>query len=81
MEVDQSVLSKAFTWLAGQQTAQGSFTEPGRVLHTQLQGGLDGPVSLTAYVLVTLLEDKTVRLVLKTNTVAALFGKLYGKSQ
>ncbi|XP_063079986.1 CD109 antigen-like [Engraulis encrasicolus] len=62
MEVDQSVLSKAFTWLAGQQTAQGSFTEPGRVLHTQLQRGLDGPVSLTAYVLVTLLEDKTVRL-------------------
>ncbi|KAL2099143.1 hypothetical protein ACEWY4_005623 [Coilia grayii] len=59
MEIDQSMLSKAFTWLADQQTPKGSFTEPGRVLHTQLQGGLDGPVSLTAYVLVTLLEDKT----------------------
>ena len=58
MQIDQSMLSKAFTWLADQQTPEGSFLEPGRVLHTQLQGGLDGPVSLTAYVLMTLSEDK-----------------------
>lgn len=58
MQIDQSVLSKAFSWLAMQQTPDGSFTEPGRVIHTELQGGLDGPVSLTAYVLITLLEDQ-----------------------
>ncbi|XP_062379555.1 CD109 antigen-like [Sardina pilchardus] len=58
MRIDQSILSKAFSWLAEQQTPDGSFTEPGRVVHTELQGGLDDPVSLTAYVLITLLEDQ-----------------------
>lgn len=44
-------------WLSAQQDPSGKFTETGRVIHTELQGGLDGPVSLTAYVLMALLED------------------------
>ncbi|XP_048084493.1 CD109 antigen-like [Alosa alosa] len=56
MQIDQSMLSKALSWLAEQQTPDGSFTEPGRVIHTELQGG--DQVSLTAYVLITLLEDQ-----------------------
>ncbi|XP_076155900.1 CD109 antigen-like [Alosa pseudoharengus] len=58
MQIDQSMLSKALSWLAEQQTPDGSFTEPGRVIHTELQGGLGDQVSLTAYVLITLLEDQ-----------------------
>ncbi|XP_024258878.1 CD109 antigen isoform X1 [Oncorhynchus tshawytscha] len=58
MQIDQSVLTKAMGWLVQQQGSQGEFIEMGRVIHTELQGGLDGPVSLTSYVLVTLLEDQ-----------------------
>ncbi|KAK7151233.1 hypothetical protein R3I93_012237 [Phoxinus phoxinus] len=44
-------------WLSVHQDPDGSFRESGQVIHTELQGGLDGPVSLTAYVLIALLED------------------------
>ncbi|KAM6972916.1 CD109 antigen-like [Aplochiton taeniatus] len=60
IQVDQSVMSTAMVWLVGHQGPQGSFTEPGRIVHTELQGGLeDSTVALTAYVLMTLLEDTT----------------------
>uniref|UniRef100_A0A7N6ADL5 CD109 molecule n=1 Tax=Anabas testudineus TaxID=64144 RepID=A0A7N6ADL5_ANATE len=52
ISIDAVVLHKASAWLAAQQGAEGNFVEPGRVIHTELQGGLDGPVSLTAYVLI-----------------------------
>uniref|UniRef100_A0A667Y8V4 CD109 molecule n=1 Tax=Myripristis murdjan TaxID=586833 RepID=A0A667Y8V4_9TELE len=50
--IQQEVVQRAAAWLAAQQGADGSFEEPGRVIHTALQGGLDGPVALTAYVLI-----------------------------
>ncbi|XP_060773998.1 CD109 antigen [Neoarius graeffei] len=55
--IDPVILFRTMNWLQAQQRADGSFAEPGRVIHTELQGGLDGPVSLTAYVLMALLED------------------------
>lgn len=55
--IDTAILLRATNWLRAQQQVDGSFVEPGRVIHTELQGGLDGPVSLTAYVLIALLED------------------------
>ncbi|XP_062857949.1 CD109 antigen [Trichomycterus rosablanca] len=55
--IDDGVLSKTVSWLSAQQNPDGSFNETGRVIHTELQGGLDGPVSLTSYVLMALLED------------------------
>lgn len=55
--IDTAILLRTTNWLRAQQRADGSFAEPGRVLHTELQGGLDSPVSLTAYVLLALLED------------------------
>ncbi|CAB1330744.1 unnamed protein product, partial [Coregonus sp. 'balchen'] len=58
MQIDQTVLSRAMGWLVQQQGSQGEFIEVGRVIHTELQGGLDGPISLTSYVLMTLLEDQ-----------------------
>ncbi|KAM9842975.1 CD109 antigen-like [Aulostomus maculatus] len=60
MQIDQSVLARAVNWLIGRQGPQGEFIEVGRLIHTEMQGGLDnGPVALTAYVLTALLEDKT----------------------
>uniref|UniRef100_A0A3B4F0R3 CD109 molecule n=1 Tax=Pundamilia nyererei TaxID=303518 RepID=A0A3B4F0R3_9CICH len=57
INIDSNVLHSVAAWIASQQGHDGSFLEPGRVIHTELQGGLDGPVSLTAYVLIALLED------------------------
>lgn len=59
MQIEQSVLSRAVTWLLEHQGPQGEFREMGRLIHTEMQGGLDnGPVALTAYVLMALLEDE-----------------------
>ncbi|KAM9840307.1 CD109 antigen [Aulostomus maculatus] len=61
ISIDASVLHRVAAWLGSQQGSDGRFEEPGRVIHTELQGGLDGPVSLTAYVLIALLEDADIR--------------------
>ncbi|XP_032356991.1 CD109 antigen [Etheostoma spectabile] len=60
MQIDQSVLTRAMTWLLKHQGPQGEFSEVGPLIHTEMQGGLDnGQVALTAYVLITLLEDES----------------------
>ncbi|XP_072559074.1 CD109 antigen [Paramormyrops kingsleyae] len=55
--IDENVLSGTAAWLVRQQEADGSFGEPGRVTDAELRGGPDGPTSLTAYVLMALLEE------------------------
>ncbi|XP_028809377.1 CD109 antigen isoform X2 [Denticeps clupeoides] len=59
--IDQLVLDRIVMWLQTQLGPDGAFMEPGRVIHTELQGGQDSPASLTAYVLMALLEDETYR--------------------
>ncbi|XP_033979709.1 LOW QUALITY PROTEIN: CD109 antigen-like [Trematomus bernacchii] len=61
ISIDPHVLQRAAVWLRAQQGTDGRYLEPGRVIHSELQGGLDGPVSLTAYVLIALLEDSDIR--------------------
>ncbi|XP_040920879.1 CD109 antigen [Toxotes jaculatrix] len=72
ISIDAHVLHGAASWLGSQQGADGRFEEPGRVIHTELQGGLDGPVSLTAYVLIALLEDSEIRAQYESQVSAAL---------
>lgn len=57
MDVDHTVLHTAAYFLSVHQGVDGRFEERGRVIHSELQGGLDGPTSLTAYVLTALLQD------------------------
>ncbi|XP_059208526.1 CD109 antigen-like [Centropristis striata] len=60
IQIDQSVLTRAVTWLLKHQGPQGEFSEVGMLIHTEMQEELDnGPVALTAYVLMALLEDKS----------------------
>ncbi|TDG98647.1 hypothetical protein EPR50_G00202840 [Perca flavescens] len=60
IQVDQSVLTRAMIWLLKHQGPQGEFSEVGPLIHTEMQGGLDnGPVALTAYVLIALMEDQS----------------------
>ncbi|XP_007549193.1 CD109 antigen-like [Poecilia formosa] len=60
MQIDQTVLTKATAWLLKHQDSRGEFTEVGKLIHTEMRGGLDdSPVALTAYVLLAFLEDDT----------------------
>ncbi|KAI1895828.1 hypothetical protein AGOR_G00110780 [Albula goreensis] len=61
ISIDAAVISRTASWLVDQQKPDGSFNEPGRVIHTELQGGLDSSISLTAYTLMALLEDETYK--------------------
>ncbi|XP_076011025.1 CD109 antigen [Genypterus blacodes] len=70
--IDDSVLSKVGDWLVQQQEVGGNAMEPGRVIHTELQGGLDTPVSLTAYMLMALLEDDDIRIRYNSEVSAAV---------
>ncbi|XP_039638752.1 CD109 antigen [Perca fluviatilis] len=72
ISIDDQVLQGAAAWLGDRQEADGRYMEPGRVIHTELQGGLDGPVSLTAYVLIALLEDSNIRVKYGSQVSAAL---------
>ncbi|KAG7460634.1 hypothetical protein MATL_G00200810 [Megalops atlanticus] len=79
IDIDPGVLIRTAAWLVGQQGPDGAFTEPGRVIHTELQGGLDGPVALTAYALMALLEDQTYMNMYSSKVSSALLfveGKL-----
>ncbi|XP_075057007.1 CD109 antigen-like [Mixophyes fleayi] len=60
--INPNVLNETIEWLVQfQDINTGIFSEPGRVIHTELQGGLNGPITLTAYILTALLEDEYYR--------------------
>ncbi|KAK7098096.1 CD109 antigen-like [Littorina saxatilis] len=54
--IDPSVVSKAVSWMTQYQNKDGSFREPGRVIHRAMQGGSATGVGLAAYVVITLKE-------------------------
>ncbi|XP_057384017.1 CD109 antigen isoform X1 [Balaenoptera acutorostrata] len=58
IDIDQNVLHRTYTWLKGHQKSNGEFWEPGRVIHSELQGGNKSPVTLTAYIVTSLLGYK-----------------------
>ncbi|XP_078504189.1 CD109 antigen-like [Lissotriton helveticus] len=71
--IDQSVLQSTIMWLVQyQDSTTGVFSEPGHVIHTELQGGLNGPITLTAYILTALLEDEVYRKQYKAQVSKAL---------
>eukprot|EP00058_Branchiostoma_floridae_P001384 XP_002586872.1 hypothetical protein BRAFLDRAFT_101769 [Branchiostoma floridae] len=54
--IDPVELEKPREWIISQQAPDGSFPPLGQLINKDLQGGLQGRVSLTAYVVTTLLE-------------------------
>ncbi|GAB1597846.1 hypothetical protein Ahia01_000061300, partial [Argonauta hians] len=57
--IDNSVIRKGLKWLLKQQNQRtGEYMEKGRVIHREMQGGSSEGKSLSAYVLITLLESK-----------------------
>ncbi|KAM5256508.1 CD109 antigen [Ctenodactylus gundi] len=55
INIDQNVLHRTYNWLKGHQKSNGEFWEPGRVIHGELQGGSKSPLTLTAYIVTSLL--------------------------
>lgn len=54
--VDPAVMSESMGFVVGQQAADGSFWDSGRVIHTEMTGGVSSKATLAAYCLVSLLE-------------------------
>ncbi|KAM4548817.1 C3 and PZP-like alpha-2-macroglobulin domain-containing protein 8 isoform 1-T1 [Odontesthes bonariensis] len=54
--IDPEELRAAKSWLIRHQRDDGSFPAMGRILNKDLQGGIHGKISLTAYVVAALLE-------------------------
>ncbi|XP_077993522.1 C3 and PZP-like alpha-2-macroglobulin domain-containing protein 8 [Glandiceps talaboti] len=54
--IDPKELEESVTWIIKHQKKDGCFPAVGRVLNKDIQGGLKGRISLTAYVLMSLLE-------------------------
>ncbi|KAK7889726.1 hypothetical protein WMY93_025286 [Mugilogobius chulae] len=54
--IDPEELRAAKSWLIKHQHEDGSFPAMGRILNKDLQGGIHGKISLTAYVVAALLE-------------------------
>lgn len=55
--IDDQLIAKAIDWMLAKQSADGSFGEPGRVIHKDMQGGSATGPGLTAFVLIALLEN------------------------
>ncbi|XP_067949557.1 CD109 antigen-like [Watersipora subatra] len=53
--VDEEIISKAVGWIIRRQNSDGSFPEPGRILHKGMTGGgASSDVTLTAFVLIAI---------------------------
>ncbi|CAG5136701.1 unnamed protein product [Candidula unifasciata] len=56
--IDEQVMITSLRWIIAKQNSDGSFPEPGVVIHTSMQGNAAGGIALTLYVMITLLENK-----------------------
>ncbi|KAG5674213.1 hypothetical protein PVAND_004193 [Polypedilum vanderplanki] len=50
ISIDSIIIEKAVNFTISQQNSDGSFKEPGRVIHTDMQGGASNGTALTAYI-------------------------------
>ncbi|CRL04856.1 CLUMA_CG017909, isoform A [Clunio marinus] len=56
--IDKNNIQEALKFLENVQSEDGSFPEVGTIFHTDMQGGASMGLALTAYVLITFLENK-----------------------
>ncbi|XP_067120977.1 CD109 antigen [Centruroides vittatus] len=58
IDIDDKVIEGSLKWLIQRQNLNGSFDEPGEVHHKAMQGGAGSGTTLTAFVLIALLENQ-----------------------
>ncbi len=62
ISIEDSIVSEALEFLSQQQTEEGNFEENGSILAKSMQGGVAGKgIGLTAYTLITFLENKELK--------------------
>jgi CD109 antigen len=62
--IDNKIIKKSIDWLIlKNQNEDGSFNEPGNIIHKDMQGGVNNKLRITSYILISLLESKTLDLV------------------
>ncbi|XP_054446808.1 alpha-2-macroglobulin-like protein 1 [Pteronotus mesoamericanus] len=59
--IDDKNIKDALKWMAGNQLPSGCFASAGKLIHTQMKGGVDDEISLTAYITAALLEMKKAK--------------------
>ncbi|XP_060570674.1 C3 and PZP-like alpha-2-macroglobulin domain-containing protein 8 [Ruditapes philippinarum] len=60
IQIDDKIMVNAMTWLLRYQNSDGSFREPGRVLDYQMQGGTSSGITMSAFIIISLLENKNM---------------------
>ena len=60
IKIDQNVILEALNFLKNVQARDGSFPEVGTIFHRDMQGGSSKGIGLTAYALITFLENKAL---------------------
>lgn len=60
ISINQELIKPSLDFLAKTQAPNGSFPEVGRVIHTAMQGGSSNGVALTAYTLITFVENQNL---------------------
>ena len=58
INIEKQIIYDALQWLANKQDVNGSFPEVGKVSHRDMQGGAAKGLALTAYTLITFLENE-----------------------
>lgn len=61
IRIDQYVIKQALSFLTRVQSSDGSFNEVGRLFQKDMQGGASKGIALTAYCLVTFIENENLR--------------------
>jgi CD109 antigen len=70
--VDQEIITQALDFLVNVQLQDGSFPEVGHVSHKDMQGGSSKGIALTAYTLITFLENQVLAAKYKNTVNKAL---------
>lgn len=71
-QIDQEIIDQALSYLAGVQDENGEFPERGTVFHKSMQGGASKGIALTAYTLITFLENSDAKTKYQNNILKAL---------
>lgn len=58
IDIDESILHKALSWLSSIQKPDGSFPEVGQISHEVMQGGSSKGIALTAYTVIAFIQNK-----------------------
>ena len=71
--IDQAVVDKSIDWLLSQQKVDGSFNEPGNVIHKDMQGGINSQQTITAFITASLFESSSESVKVKNALKKAIY--------